>query len=291
MTDAPPRPVSDEINPGEPICVPGAHRPEDHFAPPSPEAARERVARHLFYMVHDDADEGDWEKYAKEPHAGKPPCHVAGTCCACLCDKFRKRADVVLALSTVQPPAEVWRPIESAPETLAAADLWAIYHDPATDHHHACRLADCYKDRGIWRDRGGNAVAWGPRETGLDGEPDDSYREITHWQPLAAPPRPTPSEPEANAAEYDGAGERVTGGEIDCPHLWLTVSNTFDTFEQCDHCGARRTPTAPEAPVTRAEFNALRATVEDLHDAAIDAGWASFGWLPAKAAPPREPDG
>lgn len=212
-----------------------------------------------------------------------------------LCYETRIPVEFVTRLeasfSTVQPPAEVWRPIESAPETLAAADLWVIYHDPATDHHHACRFADCYKDRGIWRDRGGNAVAWGPRETGLDGEPDDSYREITHWQPLPAPPSPTPSEPEANAAEYDGAGERVTGGEIDCPHLWLTVSNTFDIFEQCDHCGARRTPTAPEAPVTRAEFNALRATVEDLHDAATDAGWASFGWLPAKAAPPREPDG
>lgn len=84
-------------------------------------AKREAVARHLFYLVHDDADPGDWEKFASDEHAGTPPCRVAGTCCACLCDRFRREADEVLPLLPARPDTAHPPPLQGDREKIVRA--------------------------------------------------------------------------------------------------------------------------------------------------------------------------
>lgn len=98
-------------------------------------------------------------------------------------DKFADIATALLASAGAEERG--WQPIDSAPRDGTKADLWAVFWNGVVGEPIGERCVNgCFKDGG-WRDQWGNRLDW---EDGPDDEGITSWRRVTHYMPLPAPP-------------------------------------------------------------------------------------------------------
>ena len=78
-----------------------------------------------------------------------------------------------------------WRDISTAPRDGTPVDLWVVFWNGVVGEPRGERSGNCNFKGDGWHDQWGNRLDW---EDGPDDEGIISWRRVTHWMPLPAPP-------------------------------------------------------------------------------------------------------
>jgi Lar family restriction alleviation protein len=132
--------------------------------------------------------DGKWGVGVGGDEAGKEFGVICSGCGASSSLTCESESEAIAAWNR-RAPAEAargaWRTIDSAPRDGMKVDLWAVFWNGVIGEPQGERCVNGRFKDGGWEDQWGNRLDW---EDGPDDEGITSWRRVTHWQPLHAPP-------------------------------------------------------------------------------------------------------